>query len=101
MQTNSCGYSDTITVENPTDFILHNELSHDFTIQTDSRSEAEIYIITLASSITVFDDYTMTTQTEFSAQAELIVTVVDPCLSAEIPNLVLEDLRVNVHSGPS
>ena len=61
IQTNSCGYPETIVVDNPAEFITHNEISRDFTIETKLRSDAQIYTITIKSSISVFEDFTLTT----------------------------------------
>ena len=46
-QTNLCGYPETITIDNPTDFIIHNEADKDFTIYTDLRANVEVYTVTV------------------------------------------------------
>ena len=63
------------------------------------RSDAQIYKISLSSSISVFDDYTLIKKSKHTAQAELTVTVIDPCLEAQIPELIIPDLEINVHEG--
>ena len=65
------------------------------------RSDAQIYTISLSSTISVFDDHTLTTQTEHTAQTELTVTVIDPCLVSQLPELIIPDLEINVHEGAS
>ena len=99
VQTNSCGYPQKIIVDNPASFITHDRNLGKFIIETKLRSDAQIYTISLSSTISVFDDYTLTTQTEHSAQTELTVTVIDPCLVSQLPELVIPDLEINVHEG--
>ena len=101
VQTNLCGYPESITVDNPAGFITHNDEDRDFSIETKLRSDAQIYTISLSSTISVFDDYTLTTQTEHTAQTELTVTVIDPCLVSQLPELIIPDLEINVHEGSS
>ena len=101
VQTNSCGYPQKIIVDNPASFITHDRNLGKFIIETKLRSDAQIYTISLSSTISVFDDYTLTTQTEHTAQTELTVTVIDPCLVSQLPELVIPDLKINVHEGAS
>ena len=101
VQTNSCGYPQKIIVDNPAAFITHDKNLGRFRIETKSRSDAQIYSISLSSTISVFDDYTLTTRTEHSAQTELTVTVIDPCLVSQLPELIIPDLAINVHEGES
>ena len=101
VQANSCGYPETIIVDNPADFITHNEIARDFTVATSQRGDAQVHTIVLSSSISVFDDFTLTTKSEHSAQQELTVTVIDPCLTTQLPQLVIPDLEIKVHQGSS
>ena len=88
-------------VENPTDFINHNDISRDFTIETNFRSDAQIYTIIISSTISVFDDFTLKNKTDHSVKEELTVKVIDPCLDALIPDIIIPDLEIKVHEGPS
>ena len=99
-QTNLCGYSETITIDNPADFIIHNEADQDFTIYTDLRTSVEVYTVSVSRSISVFDDHTLLTETEHSAQIQFEVTVIDPCAFTELGDFVIQDMLLKVHDLP-
>ena len=57
-----CGYDETVTVSNVPAFAVHNDVSADFSVPTNSDlSLIGEYIITIRSEIQVPDDYTKST----------------------------------------
>ena len=58
-QMNSCSYSETITIDKSLSFITHNKNTKDFTILTAGKSHVGVYQVTVQSTISVPDDYTL------------------------------------------
>ena len=82
---------------NPTDFVIHEEVAQHFTVQTNLRDKAGQYTITISSLISVPDDYTLQTETEFVAETTLVVNVIDPCATTGIIEFDFNDISVKVN----
>ena len=79
-ETPFCGYEETVTISNLPSFVIHNENSSDFTIN--STNDLDLigeYPVTIRSEICVPDDYTGATCTPMVVEYEFKV-VIQPCI---------------------
>ena len=92
LQTNACGYQETVSVDKTLDFLTHNELARSFTVHSESRDDIGSHTVTVSSVISVPDDHTMSTFTDHENEVSFTVNILDPCNETElidfsIPNI--------------